>query len=108
MRVEPAGPGAQAAAEEAKLRRVVQEFEAIFLAQMLKTMRGRLGQSGLLAMSQGEQLVRELHDEEMGRALARGGGIGLAGMLLAALRGREENPGGNAGSAPAPGAPGGR
>lgn len=79
--------GAQGA-QEARLRHVAQEFEAILLAQMLKAMRGRGEECRLIGMGQAEGVVRDLYDEELGRSVARAGGIGLAAVLIAALRDR--------------------
>lgn len=82
---EAAGPPGP---EEARLRHVAEEFEGILLAQMLKAMRGRTGEKGFLGMGHGEKIMRELFDEELGRALARSGGIGLARLLSGALASR--------------------
>lgn len=69
-------------AEERRLRATAHEIESIFLQQMLKTMRQAFP-SGRAALSgQGQRVYQEMMDEHMGRALAKGGGIGLADLLV--------------------------
>lgn len=86
--VVPAVAAGAQGAQEARLRHVAQEFEAILLTQVLMTMRGRGEERGLMGMGQADGVVRDLYDEELGRSLARAGGIGLAAILVAALRDR--------------------
>ena len=74
----PRTPAAQAQA----LRQTAQDFEGLLLGQLLKSMRA--GQSaGLLTQSQDAQTYRDMFDEEVGRSMAKAGGIGLARMILA-------------------------
>lgn len=89
QRVVAAGTAGGPGAQEARLRQVAQEFEAILLTQMLKTMRGRGEDRGVMAMGRAGRIVRDLHDEELGRSLAGAGGIGLAAILIEALRDRD-------------------
>jgi peptidoglycan hydrolase FlgJ len=64
------------------LRRVAQEFEAIFLRQMIDSMRKTVDSGGLLEKNHGEQLFESLLDEEWSRKLAARGGAGSFGDLL--------------------------
>lgn len=68
--------------EEGRLRRAAQEFEGLFLGMLLKAMRTTVGRGGLFREGPDTQLYREMFDEEVGRAMARAGGIGLAGLLM--------------------------
>lgn len=67
--------------ETAKLRKVSQDFESLFLAYMMKTMKGALPKSEFLGQSQGEKIFTEMKDEELAKGMATAGGIGLAKLL---------------------------
>lgn len=83
------GPAAPASREEAGARpdprvgEMAREFEALFLLQMLRQMRQ--------AMALGDEPdpvtapLTETIDEELSRALSRGGGIGIAATLAKAM-----------------------
>jgi flagellar protein FlgJ len=68
-------------AEERRLRATAHEIESIFMTHMLKTMRQASGVAAPLS-GQGQRVYREMMDEHLGRALAKGGGIGLADLLV--------------------------
>jgi flagellar protein FlgJ len=76
-------------AEAARLREAARDFEAILLQQLLKTMRRASPGGAVLSRggTGGERLYRDLIDEQMAAALARGGGTGLADVLVRALQG---------------------
>src|SRR3972149_5107872 len=82
----PPGPRSairDARSEEAeRLRNTAQEFEGMFLGMLMKAMRSTVGKGGLFKEGSDTQMYREMFDEEVGRALARAGGIGLAQMIL--------------------------
>jgi flagellar protein FlgJ len=65
----------------AKVKRAAQEFEAIVLGQMLKTMRQASATGPLLLGGTSQKLYRDLMDDELAKALARKGGVGLADVL---------------------------
>lgn len=74
----------RAAKENADASRagIAREFESLFLAMMLKSMRATAGE-GSAFDSESTRLYRELADQQMARALAtQGRGLGLADMLL--------------------------
>jgi peptidoglycan hydrolase FlgJ len=88
--------------EERRLRSTAHEIESIFLSHMLKTMRQASGKSGPLSGT-GQRVYQEMMDEQMGRALAKAGGIGLADLLVRDVlrrQGVEKNP--SSGAAPVP------
>lgn len=66
--------------ERERLARVCEEFEAIFIEQMLKAMRRTVGSSE----SRQEAIYRSLFDEEVSRVLAKRG-LGLRELLLGNL-----------------------
>jgi flagellar protein FlgJ len=83
MRAESAGastPPPAAPPETKRLRQVAQDFEAMILTQMLATMRRAAGKG--VVGGQGQRLYQEMMDDELGRVLARGGGLGLTDVLV--------------------------
>ena len=74
------------AAETAKLTKVSKDFESIFLAYMLKTMRQSVPKEGLMEESQGEEIFSGMRDEELSKGMANAGGIGLSKLLVDQLK----------------------
>lgn len=74
--------GAPTRPDTARLRVAAQEFEAVFIHQMLKTMRWSLPVGGPLAPGSGQKMYQDMLDDEMARSMARGGGLGLADVLV--------------------------
>lgn len=72
-------------AERARLRQAAQEFEAVFVGHMLKTMRQSFPQAGLFPSGAGQKLYQDLADQELARAMSRGGGLGLGEVLVRGL-----------------------
>jgi flagellar protein FlgJ len=75
-------PTVMSPAEERRLRNTAHEIESIFLAQMLKTMRQASGSKSAPLSGQGQRVYQEMMDEHLGRALSKGGGLGLSDMLI--------------------------
>ncbi len=74
-------------AQTRRLRGVARDFEAIFLQQLLGSMRTSTG--GKTLLGGGQQVYQGMMDEELARAVSRGGGIGIADMLLRDMTRRE-------------------
>lgn len=64
-----------------ELKKVCQEFEAIFLNQLMKSMRDTVPDSGLFEKGVAFNIVQSMHDEALTDELSRSGGIGLAKQL---------------------------
>ncbi|CDZ92980.1 flagellar assembly peptidoglycan hydrolase FlgJ [Pseudomonas saudiphocaensis] len=77
---------------EQNVRKVAQEFESLFLNEMLKSMRSAtevLSQDNPFN-SQASKQYQDMHDQQLSVTLARdGGGIGLADVLMRQLSKRE-------------------
>ena len=71
----------------AAAKKVAQEFEAMFIAQMLKSMRETVGKDTLTGGGRGEETFRSLLDQEYAAEAARTGGIGLARTIERQLAG---------------------
>jgi Rod binding domain-containing protein len=81
--------------EAGRIRETAQEFEGVFIGMLLKAMRTSVGSGGLFKNGMDTQTYRDMFDQEVGRQIAKGGGIGLAQLILRdqALRQLTENEG---------------
>ncbi len=70
---------------DSNLRKVAQEFESLFLGEMLKSMRSAteaLGKDNPMNTPEAKQ-YQEMYDQQLAVSMSReGGGIGLADVLL--------------------------
>src|SRR5471030_572924 len=70
---------------DANMRKVAQEFESLFLGEMLKSMRSAtetLGKDNPLNTPAAKQ-YQEMYDQQLAVSMSRqGGGIGLADVLM--------------------------
>jgi Rod binding domain-containing protein len=73
-------PGGDAPRSDA-LRHAAQEFEAIFLAQVLGTMTQGLGGDDLMGEGQ-DDVFHDMLNEEIAKLISRSGGIGVADAVL--------------------------
>jgi len=70
------------------LKKLAQEFESLFLAQLLSVMKEGAGKDGFFGGSTGSDLYSSMMDQALARSLAEKGGIGLAEPLYEYLKGR--------------------
>jgi flagellar protein FlgJ len=70
---------------EAQIRKAAQDFEAIFINQLLKSMRDTIEDNKLWGDGRDMKLYRSLLDEQLASQMAKTGGIGLADILAAQL-----------------------
>jgi flagellar protein FlgJ len=77
------GPGAAAAPppEQRKAIEAAREFEALLIGRLLRGMREANAVAGGLFDGRGQRMYQELMDEQLGRALARAGGLGIADLI---------------------------
>jgi Rod binding domain-containing protein len=59
-------------------REAAVEFEAVFLSEMLSPVFEDLESDGLFGGGSGERIYRSLLVQEIGRSMARAGGVGIA------------------------------
>ncbi|MFN3834569.1 MAG: rod-binding protein [Glycocaulis sp.] len=78
---EPSLPGTNGISSAEQARRVAEEFEAVFLAQLIEQMMGESTQSEMFGGGPGESAFRGMLNEEYAKVMARAGGIGLADDL---------------------------
>src|SRR5436305_15330404 len=72
-------------AEPRTLREATQEFESLFIAQMMQAMRGTVQESGLMGSGTGQRVFREMLDQEFAKRIATSGGFGIGDMLYRQL-----------------------
>jgi flagellar protein FlgJ len=77
-----AGAGSQPDRTMARIRESAREFESVFLSFLLKTMRRTVPEGGTPALGGGNRVYRDMMDEELARAVAKGRGVGLADILV--------------------------
>lgn len=72
--------------DQARLKELSQEFEAIFIQQMYKEMRSTIPDDGLMPRTNAEDTFLQMQDMELAKATARQGGIGLTEMMMKQLQ----------------------
>lgn len=68
--------------ETAALRRAAEEFESVFLSEMLAPMFEGLDTEGLGGGGMGEEIFRPMLVERYAEAIARAGGVGIADSVM--------------------------
>jgi Rod binding domain-containing protein len=81
----PMNTAASAATANDEVRRVAEEFEAVFLAEMLSPMFEGLETDGLGGGGMGEELFRPMLVERYAEAISRAGGVGVADSIVREL-----------------------
>jgi Rod binding domain-containing protein len=67
------------------IRRAAEEFEAVFLSEMLAPMFDGIDTDGLGGGGMGEQIFRPMLIERYAEALSRSGGVGIADSVIREL-----------------------
>ena len=80
-------------ASNSRLRKAVQDFEALFVGYMLKSMRDAMPESNLFGDGYGAEMMTSMMDAEMARTMTQSRGFGLAEMLYRQLTGEAGRPG---------------
>ena len=73
-----------------KLKKACSDFEALFMARMLKQMRQSIPQNGLLGNGPGKEIYQSLMDQELAKKMSQRGGVGLGERLYRQVLQREE------------------
>ncbi|MFZ5641423.1 MAG: rod-binding protein [Bacillota bacterium] len=72
--------------DDKQLREVADQFEALFIYQMMQRMRSTVMKGGLFEESMGEQVFRGMLDQEYSVKMAEAGNLGLAEMVYEQLK----------------------
>lgn len=68
-------------ANEISARMAADEFEAIFISEMLKGMSVGIKTDGPFGGGQSEEIYRDLMNEELGKTMTKSGGIGISDAI---------------------------
>ncbi len=68
-----------------KLREAAADFESIFLSQMLQPMFSNVGKDPLTGGGPGTDIFKSMFVDEIGKAVSRAGGLGIAGQVYSEL-----------------------
>lgn len=77
--------------EEGKLLKACQNFEAIFIRQMLKEMRKTVPKDGIIPENNEQSLYISMFDEEIASKISKQGQMGLAETLFEQIRDRSND-----------------
>lgn len=92
MHIEPrgalnrAGESAPHTRQEQALRRACQDFEAVFIRQLLSSARLGEAEEGLFESGVADEIMWEMHNSHLAEDISRRKGFGLGAMLFAQLR----------------------
>jgi flagellar protein FlgJ len=75
----------KAAALSAKTDKAAQDFEAVYISEMLKPMFETVDVDDTFGGGKGEEVFRGMLTQEMGKSIAKQGGFGLANQVKAEL-----------------------
>ncbi|HEX7005739.1 MAG TPA: rod-binding protein [Alphaproteobacteria bacterium] len=79
-----------APAKNRELRQVAQEFEALFLAQMMANMFSGIDPNGPFGGGPGEVAFRDMLNQEYAKVMARSGGVGVADAVMREILRQQE------------------
>lgn len=72
--------------QDSELKQAAADFEALFVNQMLSTMRDSVGESDLLPSQEGEKVFRSMLDQEFAQKAANSGTLGLGEIVYKDLK----------------------
>jgi flagellar protein FlgJ len=73
-----------------KLKKACADFDALFMAQMLKSMRQTIPQTGFLEKGLGNDIYQGFMDQELSQKLSKSKGLGLGKVIYRQMLKREE------------------
>ncbi|MFO7729717.1 MAG: rod-binding protein [Spirochaetia bacterium] len=82
---ESSSANAENTAKNDKLKETCSDFQAIFIKQMLDSMRKTVNKSGLLEGGQAEEIFEDMLYDEYAQSISKNGNIGLDDMLYKQL-----------------------
>ena len=77
-------------AESIKLKEACRDFEALFIKQMLDTMRKTVNKSGLLDGGMAEDVFEDMLYDEYSKSMADTGSFGIAKLMYSELSGQRK------------------
>ena len=74
-----------------KIKETAQEFESVFIAEMLRPMFDGIKTSEMFGCGSSEKVYRDMQVDEYGKAISKAGGIGLADSIMREMIKMQEN-----------------
>ncbi|MCK9223726.1 MAG: rod-binding protein [Candidatus Muirbacterium halophilum] len=68
-----------------KLKKSCQDFESIFVNQLMKSMRSTVQKTGFISGGRGEEIFQSMLDEEYSNEISKSGKMGLAEIMFKEL-----------------------
>jgi flagellar protein FlgJ len=68
-----------------ELKKSCQDFESIFVNQLMKSMRNTVQKTGFITGGRGEEIFQSMLDEEYSNEISKSGKMGLAEVLFREL-----------------------
>ena len=65
-----------------RMRDVAEDFESVFIAEMIRPMFENVGAEAPFGGGAGEEIWRNMQVDEYGKAIAKSGGVGIADAVL--------------------------
>ena len=87
----PSSPNTQPASFPPNIQKAAQDFEAVFLSQMLAPMFNTVPTDNMFSGGQAEETWRSVLLDEYGKMMAKNGGIGLSDAIAAEMLRLQEN-----------------
>ena len=80
--------------QDVALKKIAQQFESLFLHEMLKTMRkaNESFEEGSLFSGKDTQFFRDMYDQQMAVSLSEGRGIGMTDVLVRQMSQMQQGP----------------
>ena len=85
--ISSAKSGRMSEMEAAKLKEACRDFEALFIKQMLDTMRKTVNKSGMLDGGMAEDIFEDMLYDDYAKSMADTGSFGIAKMMYRELSG---------------------
>jgi peptidoglycan hydrolase FlgJ len=80
----------QAAKDPVQIKKAAQEFESVFISQMLGHMFVSVGNDEMFGGGEAEDIYRSMMIDEYGKLMAKSGGIGIADQVTRELLQNQE------------------
>ncbi len=77
----PPTPPSVSPKEDAAIKQVSRQYEAMFINQLVTAMRNTVTKGGLIPESQGEKVYQSMLDSEYSQKMADSGQLGLSKMI---------------------------
>ena len=89
LKPDPPNMASVSGKDRAALKKASEEFEAVFIGQLLKVMRETIEESGAESGGFGKGIYTDLFDQEIARSMAHRGALGIGDIIYKSLTEKE-------------------